>query len=119
AVKLTLVKCRRRQKSFDTAHQMLIQILKEKGKAVDVQEEAAQLFQDWGSSGSDHVNKFEVAIVGGKKAKKGKSAEDGKVWGWAGLAEKLQTNLQTNPKPEYERQFLDASYNAALCWCTI
>jgi hypothetical protein len=109
AVKLKLVKCKRRQKSFDAAQQMLTEILKEKGKAVDVQEEAAQLFQDWGSSGSDHLDKFEVAIRGNKEKK-------GRIWGWAGLAEKLQTNLQTNPKPEYERQFLDASYNAALCW---
>ncbi|MBS0261437.1 MAG: DUF4366 domain-containing protein [Planctomycetes bacterium] len=115
AVKLKLVKAKRRQKSFDAAHQLLVEILKEKSKAVDVQEEAAQVFQDWGAYGGD-INKFEVAVLGGKKATRGKTADDTRVWGWAGLAEKLQTNLQTNPKPEYERQFLDASYNAALCW---
>ena len=111
-VKLKLVKCKRRQKSFDAAHDLIIAILKEKSKAPELQEEAAQLFQDWATyGGAENLRKFEVAIRGGKKG-----TENSKVWGWAGLAEKLQTNLQTNPKPEYERQFLDASYNAALCW---
>ena len=115
-VKLKLVKCKRRQKSFDAAHQMIVALLKEKPKAPDVQEEAARLFQDWGTyGGADHIDKFEVAIAG-MKAKKGKTPDDNKVWGWAGLAEKLQTNLQVSQKPELERQFLDASYNAAVCW---
>ncbi|MBI3860467.1 MAG: hypothetical protein HY290_01075, partial [Planctomycetia bacterium] len=117
AVKLKLVKCKRRQKSFDAAHQLIVEILKEKSRAIDVQEEAAQLFQDWGTyGGADHLDKFQVAILGGKKAKKGKTPEDSKIWGWGGLAEKLQVNLQTNPKPEYEKQYLDASLNAAQCW---
>jgi hypothetical protein len=112
AVKLKLVKCKRRQKAFDAAHQLVVEILKAKSKAVDVQEEAAQLFEDWAShGGTEQIGKFEVAIGGGKKG-----TPDSRVWGWSGLAGKLQTNLQTNPKPEYERQYLDASYNAALCW---
>jgi hypothetical protein len=114
AVKLKLVQCKRRQKSFDSAHQMLLDILKEKARAVDVQEEAARLFQDWGTyGGSENLSKFEVAVRGEKGDKKTKKPV---IWGWGGLAEKLQTNLQTNPKPEYEKQFLDASYNAAACW---
>ena len=110
-VKLRLVTFKRSERSFDAAHKLLLEILKEKAKAIDVQIEAAQLFQDWATyGGEEHFSKFEIAIHGGKK-----KTEDAKVWGWGGLADKLQTNLQANPKPEYEKQFLDVSYNVANC----
>ena len=46
-VKLKIVMCKRRQKDFEEAHKQLIAVLEEKSKALDVQEEAARLFEDW------------------------------------------------------------------------
>lgn len=115
-VRLRLVMCKRRQRDFDSAHALIVSILKEKSKAVDVQEEAARVFQDWAArGGADMVDKYAVAIEG-SQAKKGKGPDDKRIWGWAGLAERIKSNLLTNPKPEYEKQYLDASYNAAYCW---
>src|SRR5262249_53174537 len=111
-VKLKIVKCKRLQKDFNEAHNLMLAILTEKSRALDVQEEAARLFHDWGASGER--NKWEIAIEGGSKNKKSK--EDARVWGWFGLTNKLRSSLQNNPNPEYEQKFLDASYNVADCW---
>jgi hypothetical protein len=113
-VQLKLVTCKRRQKSFAEAHQMIVGILKKKARALDVQEEAARLFQDWASRGDD-LDKWEVAIKGAG-AEKGKTKDDKNVWGWVGLAEKVRGAMESNPTPEYEKQYLDASFNAADCW---
>lgn len=113
-VQLKLVTCKRRQKSFAEAHQMIVGILKKKTRALDVQEEAARLFQDWAARGDD-LDKWEVAIKGAA-ATKGKTDDDKRVWGWVGLAEKVRGAMESNPTPEYEKQYLDASYNAADCW---
>ncbi|HEY2251584.1 MAG TPA: hypothetical protein VGH74_11010, partial [Planctomycetaceae bacterium] len=113
-VKLKLVTCKRRQKSFAEAHEMIVEILNKKSRALDAQEEAARLFQDWASRG-DELDKWEVAIKGAG-AKKGRSKEDDKVWGWVGLAEQIRRAMEVKPTPEYEKQYLDASYNAADCW---
>ncbi len=111
-VKLKAVKSKRLQKDFEEAHKRLLAILDEKSKALDVQEEAAQLFQDWAARGE--LEKWDIAIEGGSANKKNKS--DKKVWGWFGLAEKLKSSLLSRPNPEYERQYLDASYHVADCW---
>ena len=113
-VQLKLVTCKRRQKSFAEAHQMITGILKKKSRALDVQEEAARLFQDWAARGDD-LDKWEVAIKGAG-AKKGRTEDDKNVWGWVGLAEKVRGAMESHPTPEYEKQYLDASYNAADCW---
>jgi hypothetical protein len=115
-VQLKLVTCKRRQKSFAEAHQMIVGILMKKSRALDVQEEAARLFEDWASRGDD-LDKWDVAIEGAH-AKKGKTAADKKVpiWGWVGLAEKIRGAMESNPTPEFEKQYLDASYKAAECW---
>jgi hypothetical protein len=113
-VKLKLVKCKRLQKDFDEAHKLIVSILSEKARALDVQEEAARLFQDWAARGGpEDLNKWEIAIEGGAKSK---SKEDKRVWGWFGLSEKLKSSLLNNPNPEYEQKYLDAGYNVADCW---
>jgi len=111
-VKLKIVMCKRRQKDFEEAHKQLIAVLEEKSKALDVQEEAARLFQDWAASGD--LDKWAIAIEGGAANKKNK--EDKRVWGWFGLAEKLKSSLLSNRNPEYEQKYLDASYSVADCW---
>ncbi len=65
-VQLKLVTCKRRQKSYSDAHEMIVGILKKKSRALDVQEEAARLFQDWASRGDD-LEKWEVAIKGSER----------------------------------------------------
>ncbi len=113
-VQLKLVTCKRREKAFPEAHQMIVEILKKKSRALDAQEEAARLFQEWASRGDD-LDKWDVAIKGAG-AEKGRTADDKNVWGWAGLAEQIRRQMEIKPTPEYEKQYLDASYNAADCW---
>jgi hypothetical protein len=114
-VELRIVRCKRRQKRFDEAHELLLTVLNDRAKALDVQEEAALLFQDWAlRGGPEDQKKWEIAIKGGAGAKK--KNRDEKVWGWQGLAVKLQASLQNKRDPEYERQFLDASFSTAWCW---
>ena len=113
-VKLRLVTCKRLQKDFNDAHKVLVAVLSEKPKAPDVQKEAAFLFQDWAARGGPKdADKWLIAIEGGAKSK---DKDDRRVWGWFGLSEKLRSYLQSNPSPDYEQQFLDASYNVADCW---
>jgi hypothetical protein len=114
-VKLKIVMCKRREKDFEEAHKQLIAVLQEKANALDVQEEAARLFEDWAARGaSGDIDKWAIAIEGGRVNKKNK--EDRKVWGWFGLADKLRSTLQNHANPEYEQKYLDASYNVANCW---
>jgi len=68
-VKLKLVTCKRRQKSFAEAHQMIVEILKKKNRALDAQEEAARLFQDWASRGDDLDNGSRDQRSRGRKGK--------------------------------------------------
>src|SRR5579872_575012 len=111
-VQLRLVACKRLQKDFAEAHKTIVAILKIRPKALDVQEEAAQLFQDWGAHGD--LDKWQIAIEGGAARKAGQ--DEKRVWGWRGLADRLQSNLLTNPNPDYEKKYLDARYNVANCW---
>ncbi|MSR60269.1 MAG: hypothetical protein EXS05_21955 [Planctomycetaceae bacterium] len=116
-VQLRKVTCLRRQKSFEEAQKLVREILKQRTKALDAQVEAARLYQDWAARGGpDDRKKWAVAIDGDQNSKK-KKPEDKVVWGWFGIAQRLETNLsqslQTNS--EYVKQFLEARYNVGLC----
>ncbi len=113
-VQLKLVTCKRRQKSFAEAHQMIVGILKKKSRRSTFRKKPPGC-----SRTGPHV--VTISINGksrskGQPPKKGKTADDKKVWGWVGLAEKIRGAMESNPTPEYEKQYLDASYNAADCW---
>ena len=104
SIKVRLAACLRPLGKHAEAMKLLVSILKEKEKRVDVQIEAAKTYQDWakleGKSGY-----YSFAIKGGQKQ------EDGRylVWGWGGIAKRVE------PFPQYEAKLHEARYNLALC----
>lgn len=116
-VQLRLVMAKRRQKNFEEAYKAIVEILKTRSKALDAQVEAAHVYQDWAARGGpDDLEKYRLAIEGDPSAK-GKSETDKILWGWLGIGQRLEMNItqSTDPNPEYEKQYLDARYNVALC----
>lgn len=93
--------CLRAMGQYQTAMILLVGILEDHERRVDIQIEAARTYQAWGRQTSGYYLK---AIVGGE-------ARDGHklVWGWSGLANKLYAYDDFRP------QFHEARYNAAVC----
>jgi hypothetical protein len=107
----------RRQKAFDEARKVVISILKEHPRALDAQEEAAQLYQDWAARGeSGDRSKWALAIDGDQHSKK-KAEKDRIIWGWSGIAQRLDTSLTAgqDSSADHQRQYLTARYNVAWC----
>ena len=103
-VKVRLVRCNRLKKDFDKAEQLLNEVLKERGNELRTQIEGASVYQDWGSNGDN--KKFEVAI-------KGKEAQG--LWGWGGIAKRIQRQKNFADSPELADRYLDARYNVSFC----
>lgn len=113
-VRLRIAMNKRRQKSFAEAETLLLEILKDRPQALDVQVEAAQLYQDWAAKGSPpDVAKWQNAISGDQTSKK----KDKRIWGWAGIAQRMEVSLMQSAdrNPEFVQQYLDARYNVAWC----
>ena len=103
-VKVRLVRCNRLKKDFEKAEQLLNEVLKARGNDLRTQIEGASVYQDWGSSGES--KKFATAI-GGKK--------DVGLWGWGGIAKRIQQQKNFSDRPELVDTFLDARYSVSLC----
>lgn len=107
----------RRQKAFTEARKVVISILKEHPRALDAQEEAAQLYQDWAARGQPgDRTKWALAIDGDQRSKK-KAEKDRIIWGWSGIAQRLDSSMTQgqDTTPEFQRQYLTARYNVAWC----
>jgi hypothetical protein len=100
AVRLRLVNGRMRQKDFPSAETILVEIIKEAPTAPNVQETAAQLYQQWGESGE--TSKFEVALKG--------SQQPAPVWGWGDLASRMRGQRD---RPELRLLGIEATYRYA------
>jgi hypothetical protein len=105
-IKLRLTDCRRRQQDYPAAEQVLLEAVRDSSNAPNVQFEAARLYQDWGSSSSAHWEKLQIAIEG---------QEAPPMWGWAGLASRLQRSLQLQDDPRLQQMHIDARYSLAEC----
>lgn len=103
-VKVRLVHCNRLKKDFEPAEQMLIEVLKARGNDLRTQVEGAYVYQDWGSN-ADH-NKLIIAISGRK---------DIGLWGWGGVAKRLQQQKSLLERPDLIDLYIDARYNVTLC----
>lgn len=103
-VKVRLVRCNRLKKDFSGAEQLLGEILKVRGNDLRTQVEGASLYQDWGSSGDN--SKFVIAIRGDQNLG---------VWGWGGIAKRIQQQKNFSDRPDLVDQFLDARYGVSLC----
>lgn len=119
-VKLRLVTCKRRQKSFEEAHKLIVEILTKRNSALDAQQEAAQVYQDWGlRGGPDDLDKLRQAIEGDEPGKPAAGEKRGGkvIWGWLEIADRLESNLMhaQTPNPDYEKQYVTVRYNVAYC----
>ena len=65
AAKAQLVACKRKAGDFETAVEMLKELLKLRRNAIDTQTEACYVYQDWAASGqTDSPKQWEVAMRG-------------------------------------------------------
>ena len=108
-VKLRQVRVFRLKKDFPPAEALVTEILKENPNNLKVQIGAAELYQDWGSSGQpDSVKKYIIAIQGTTKV-------GGNAWGWQQIGGKLQKSPDFATNPVFLETFMDARYNGTLC----
>jgi len=105
-IQIRLAICLRRLGRYKEALDTLVEILKVRNTLIDAQLEAAYTYQAWGKLKPGY---FLLAIRGGRKAKKKDGNVAYLVWGWGGIAKKLQYS-----KP-HQDIFHEARYNLALC----
>ena len=106
AVQIRLARCLRRQREFEQSLQVLVEILKTRETLLDAQREAAYTYQAWGEEKPGY---YERAILGGHRAERKDGSVSHLVWGWGGLARKVQET------EKYKDIFNEARYNLALC----
>ena len=95
-VKVRLANSQRLQGAFAAAEKTLLEVLAASPRSLDAQQDAALLFEEWGTAESDPA-KLETALVGRKA--------DG-IWGWAITAAKLQNEARRQPDDETMRENL-------------
>jgi len=102
SIKVRLAACLRALGKYESAMKILVAILREREKRLDVQIEAARTYQDWGQ---ERASLYEYAIRGGQEY-------EGRylVWGWGGIASRLAPFYD-----KYESTFHEARYNLAVC----
>ncbi|MEZ6067369.1 MAG: hypothetical protein R3B90_17070 [Planctomycetaceae bacterium] len=89
AVKVRMLEARLSQDDYEGAEATLFEVLKTASTAPNVQQTAARLYQRWAESGDS--SKYQYALHGRK--------EPGEVWGWGGLAQKMQGQSREDLKP--------------------
>ncbi len=105
-VTLRLANCRRHQGSFEEAQKLIVSLAKSQPLALDVQFEAATLYQAWGNSG--RAEQFDKAIAG---------VESERVLGWSQIALYLQRLIDGGSKESdrYRDRRWEARYNQLQC----
>lgn len=108
-VKMRQIRVMRLKKEFAEAETLMTGILNENANNLKIQTAAAELYQDWGSSGqANSAKKLIVAIQGTTKV-------GGKAWGWRQISTKLQHSPEFNTNPAFMESFLDARYHGTDC----
>ncbi len=105
-VQIRLARCLRQLGKFGEALDVLVELLTEQNNLLDAQREAAQTYQAWAAEKPDY---YLMAIRGGQKIEGTDGSEKYLVWGWGGIARKVQFNAS------YRDIFHEARYNLALC----
>ncbi|MCA9055795.1 MAG: hypothetical protein KDA75_18290, partial [Planctomycetaceae bacterium] len=99
AVKSRMLECRVRQKDYEAAEKVLLEVLKDSPNAPNIQESGARLYQQWAESGA--TDKFQYAINGRK--------EPVQVWGWGEMSNRMKTQTAAG----FRQMYFDATYNWA------
>jgi tetratricopeptide (TPR) repeat protein len=105
-VRLGLARCLRRLGKFKEAMDALVEILKVHENRLDVQREAAYTYQAWGEEKPGY---FMLAIRGGRKVVRKDGSPAHLVWGWGGIALRIQ-HIEA-----HRDLFNEARYNLAMC----
>ena len=105
-VTLRLANCRRHQGKFEEAHALIVGLATSQPLALDVQFEAAALYQAWGKSGRS--DQFDKAIIG---------VESERILGWSQIALYLQRLIDSGSKDadRYRARRWEARYNQLQC----
>ncbi len=105
-IRLSLARTHRRAGDFPEAETALNEVLTAYANAVDVQEEAALLYELWGDSGVPE--KYTLAIRGRTTAPE--------IWGWNKLCLRLQSAMQqAQADPAAAGKFLNAKVHQVNC----
>lgn len=105
-IPLRLATAKRRLNRFTDARDIYTAILKENPMMVNVQIDAAQMYQDWAAIPPDREALFLRAIQG---AEIDSATQKPVIWGWQGIASR------TASLPQFRNVFHEARYNLALC----
>ena len=102
SIVVRLAGCLRALGAYEDAMKLLVLVLRQREKRIDVQIEAAQTYQDWGKVREGY---YEKAIIGGQEV-------DGSnlVWGWGGISARVAAYYD-----KYTDVFHQARYNLAFC----
>ena len=106
AIQIRLARCLRRLGEFEKAMDVLTEILKTRETLLEAQREAAYTYRAWGEEKPGY---FMLAIRGGHKIERKDGSVSYLVWGWGGIARKVQEIKK------YSDIFNEARYNLALC----
>ena len=99
AVKARMLECRLRQKDYEAAETVLLDVLKDSPNAPNIQESGARLYQQWAETGA--TDKYEVALKGRK--------DPVHVWGWGELANRMRSQTAE----QFRKMYFDATYRYA------
>lgn len=106
SIEIRLARCLRRQGKFKESMDILAEILKNRENLLDAQREAAYTYQAWGE---ENPADFLRAIRGGREIKRRDGSPAYLIWGWGGIAAKVQSAAAL------QDIFDEARYNLALC----
>ena len=108
AIQLRLAVCKRHAGDFAGAELLIGSVLKARPTALNVQFDAANLYQQWGEK--KEIGKLEIAISGTKLS------SGVTIWGWQQMANRLKTKLRAkNSDSKYQEQHRQARYHLAEC----
>lgn len=105
-VQLRLAQVKRRLNRFTDARDIYTAILKDNPMMVNVQIDAAGMYQDWAAIPPDREALFLRAIQG---AEIDSATQKPVIWGWQGIASR------TASLPQFRNIFHESRYNMALC----
>jgi cellulose synthase operon protein C len=106
SVQIRLARCLRRLGKYEEALDTLVEVLKIRDNLLDAQREAACTYQAWGAEKPGY---FVLAIRGGRKVVRKDGSSVNLVWGWGGIANRVQ-----NVEARHDI-YDEARYNLALC----
>ncbi len=106
AINVKMVECLRGAGQYQKAFETLKNTIKDNRENLDVQIEAARIFQDWGRKESKY---YITAIVGAAPDSKGKNY----VWGWNGIARRVAPSIDKDVR--LKEVFYDAYLAKTRC----